>query len=330
MDNNRALETSSKEESGRKPMIYIKNTDIIGQRETKRNYYQQFLKDNFSTVAKTPIMALVNNGTVDNEDIQIIEYIYTARFSTIDQIERFCDSRGIEETRSRITNLLGVGMINAFFIMGSGKPGNYIAKPSDAKLFYCLKQGGKYILDEYSDRLFIQWEAGDNLTSIKNIESQIMLNETYLDMITSKVQMISFEPKPVFSLREEFLRCNAYYGFVDANGINEYMIFDTIRKEDNIDNIRKKIRMWEGLLCTRVWMRYFNDTKKIPMLVFITDNDDLAFTLAQNIVTGSKLNIFLITTFERIRNRALGDDGRFIKYNKEDGKLYEISYNLFG
>jgi len=318
------------EQPVRRPLVYIKNTDAIGHREGKRHYHQCFLKPNFATMAKTPVMAMVHDGIVDPEDMKILEYIYTARFSTIEQITRFCNSEDIENATSRVELLMSSGLLNAFFMVGSGKAGQYVRKPDDARLFYCLTQGSKYILDEYTDRLFIEWEAGDNIANIKNIESQVVLNEIYLDMKTSKAKMISNEPKPSFNLKEEILRCSAYYGFKDSNDATEYIIFDTIRREDNIDNIRKKIRMWETLLCTQIWRRYFNDTKKIPMLVFLTDNDELAYTLSQNIATGSKLSIFLITTFDRTFNKELGATGRFIKHKREEDKLYEISYKLFG
>ena len=109
----------------------------------------------------------------------------------------------------------------------------------------------------------------------------------------------------------------------------EYMVFDAIRAEDNPDDIQEKILRWEDyFINTKSYLRIFGASKRLPTLVFITDNDQSAVKLG-GMIAQTGLVSSLITTFNRIQYYQLSDMGKFLKYKEEDQQLHEIVYNLF-
>jgi hypothetical protein len=313
------------------PVKYVRSMDDIKTRKSSTLYQQYFIYDNFATTPKDPVMQLYYSGHIDREDIKILDFIYETRFSLQEQLVRFCDINGIENGKERVNIMYTHGLINKFFIASYTENKALVQAPRDGLYIYCLRRGGKYLLDEYSNRLFVEWDAGRNITQLKNIENQIILNEIYLDTISSKAKVNSWFFNKEFYLREKVIKANLSFNFQLPDESREYLLYDIIRKEDNIEDVQIKIRRWEEyLVTTKFWMRSFIKTNKYPMLVFVTDDDETASALAETISLTSKMKIFLITTFDRTMNKALNDSGRFLKYSNDDKTLYEITYNLFG
>ena len=310
---------------------YIKVTNKIGERNRKTYFYEIFSSDNFAVIPKTPIMELKQSGDIDDVDVDMIDFVYRSRFCSKSQLERYCKYKGYENVENRIWNLLGSGIINSFFLSRINPRNAAVHKPADAKTFYCLKIGGKYILEEFSDRRFVDWEAGNNITQIKNIENQEIFNEILLDIMTSGVKITNSWMHPEYSLREKRGKPLGHLGITrTTEKEKEYLIFDVIRMEDNPDDVQRKILLWEEYLVkNKSWMKIFGASKKLPTLVLITDNDESAMSLARSIGDSTQLNILLLTTFDRIENKKLNDVGKFLKYNRDDKTLYEVSYNLF-
>ena len=99
------------------------------------------------------------------------------RFCTEEQLIRYGRYKGYEDIENRIALLVGAGVLNSFFETMLNPKDGIIRKPDDAKRYICLKVAGEYLLREFSPRKIIEWEPGDNITHIKNIENQEILNE---------------------------------------------------------------------------------------------------------------------------------------------------------
>ena len=310
---------------------YIKKGAIIGDRNKKAYYYASFKSDNFARTPKTPIMELKQEGSVDEVDIDLIDFVYTVRFCTEEQLIRYGRYKGYEDIENRISLLVGAGILNSFFETMLNPKNGFIRKPDDAKDYLCLKVAGEYLLREFSPRKIIEWEPGDNITHIKNIENQEIFNEFYLDVLTSSsIKITNLWLHPEYSMREKKLSALGHIGITRTTEQDkEYMVFDAIRVEDNPDDIQEKILRWEDyFINTKSYLRIFGASKKLPTLVFITDNDQSAVRLA-GMTSKTNLVSCLITTFDRIQNRGLSDMGKFLKYKAEDQQLHEIVFNLF-
>ena len=221
--------------------------------------------------------------------------------------------------------------MNSFFETMLNPKDGIIRKPDDAKRYICLKVAGEYLLREFSPRKIIEWEPGDNITHIKNIENQEIFNEFYLDVLTSnKVKITNLWLHPEYSMREKKLPALGHIGMTRTiEQDKEYMVFDAIRIEDNPDDVQEKILRWEDyFINTKSYLRIFGASKRLPTLVFITDNDQAAVRLA-GMISRTGLVSSLITTFNRIQYYQLSDMGKFLKYKEEDQQLHEIAFNLF-
>lgn len=319
------------EQPARPVMTYVKTIEDLKLLNSGPLYTQYFTYDNFAKASKTPAMELYDKGEVDMNDIKVLEFIFEAQFSTEEQISRWCEIQGIENGKERVHIYQKLGLINPFFIAIYNKNKANVKRPSEALMFYCIRPMAKYLIEEYSDRLYVEWEAGDNLSGVKKIANRIIINDIYLDTISVKTKPAFWTFNAEYHLREHKIKPPFSCGYVKENKKDrEYMVYDIIRMDDNLSDIHEKIQRWEELFVrTKIWMKTFIYTKQYPMLVFITDNDSAAYTLAEQIGLTSKLETYLITTIDRIQNKAMGDAGRFLKYNKEDKTLYEIQYKLF-
>lgn len=310
---------------------YIKMNSTIGERNKKAYYYASFNSDNFARAPKTPIMELKQEGSFDEADIDLIDFVYTVRFCTEEQLIRYGRYKGYEDIENRIALLVGAGVLNSFFETMLNPKDGIIRKPDDAKRYICLKVAGEYLLREFSPRKIIEWEPGDNITHIKNIENQEIFNEFYLDVLTSnKVKITNLWLHPEYSMREKKLPALGHIGMTRTTEQDkEYMVFDAIRIEDNPDDVQEKILRWEDyFINTKSYLRIFGASKRLPTLVFITDNDQAAVRLA-GMISRTGLVSSLITTFNRIQYYQLSDMGKFLKYKEEDQQLHEIAFNLF-
>lgn len=314
------------EQPKKKDRVYISNSMDYLQFPTDRNFFPCFTKDNMTEISKNKVLPMMQSGVLDEDDVKLTEFIYASHYSVKDQLLRFCAINGIENGESRIENLITAGIINQFFLITTKD--YYGSRPEDARMIYCLRSGGKVLLDAFSDRYFIDWTPGDNYNSTKKIQNAIIMAENFLDMASAKVEVKNFENTPVFDIRGVNLTAQAYYGFRkkgDESGRTEYLLFDIARSTDNIDDVRKQSRLWESLIATQIWKKYFNDAKFKPLLVYITDNDESAKALAELVLAGTKINMVLMTTPERMK-RGIAEPGRFLKLEKESGQLEELNH----
>ena len=89
---------------------YIKMNSAIGERNKKAYYYASFNSDNFARAPKTPIMELKQEGSFDEADIDLIDFVYTVRFCTEEQLIRYGRYKGYEDIENRIALLVGAGV----------------------------------------------------------------------------------------------------------------------------------------------------------------------------------------------------------------------------
>ena len=303
-------------------MKYVKNSENYIR--VPENYNQCFIRDNFAPVNKNVVMQMKTSGVIDNDDLKIVEFIYRVGFATLEQLVRFCEIKGIIEPKSRI-NSLTRNMIMSDFVFTDIE--NYKgAYPPDIKPFYCLQEGGRYLLEQYADFSLVEWEQAYNCRSSRNVGKAIILTEIYLDLAISKQNLLFYTRNPFYVFKKYSLKGGATYGFTTNNG-SIYALVDIIRQSETLDGIREKLRRYESLLSTKIWKHYYYDSKETPMFIVVTDNDETALALAREIAV-TKIPAFLVSTDERLL-RGASEMGAFLKYNQDEDVLYETSYFNF-
>lgn len=303
-------------------MRYIKNTNNYVH--IPDNYEQCFIRDNFAPVNRGVLMQIKAKGVIDNDDIKITEFIYRVGFATIEQIERYCDMLGIEEAQNRVSALCKYMVLSDFvFTDIENYKGVY---PPDIKMFYCLQEGGRYLLEQFSGLTLIEWEQAYNLRCSRNIGKALILTEFYLDFLSIKSDLTFYTRNPFYVFKKNQLKGGATYGVNTSKG-TVYTLVDVIRKSETLDGIREKLRRYESLLSTKIWRHYYPDGIETPTLIIITDTDESALLLAKEIAI-MKIPSFLVSTDERIL-KGIGDVGAFLQYNADEETLYEASYFNF-
>lgn len=303
-------------------MKFIKNTeDYI---KIPDGYEQKFAHEPFASTSLSAMVSYKESGIIENKDIKILDFIYTFSFVTYEQLERFCTQNNINELDGRLETLYTSVAINKMFLVDIERYQGPI--PSNSKVFYCLADGGRQLLERFGDRNYINWEQGSNLCSSRTIGKNVLDAEIYLRMNEVGKELTNYEKKPLYNFRGTPLSVEGVFRFKNGSG-SDYIITDIIRKNERIDEVRDKIRKYESLLCTNIWKKYYPDAIRQPLLLIITDNEEEALNYSREITQTTKMEVFLISTDDRIR-MGIDVEGSVMQYDKNDDCLYETKYEF--
>ena len=289
-------------------------------------YEQTFVNPNFATVSKNAVMKLKENGMIDNDDIEIVLFVYNMTVVTKEQVERYCKHRGIENGADRLDSLCQSACLNKFFL--TTEPKYRGTMPADIMYFYCLQTGGTYLLKQFKCMDMLEWGQGDNLMCSRLVGKYVLSTEMYLEMLTAPKALIVYNKSPFYVFPNYTLRAGAIYGFRASSGAMDYLQTDVIRSSEDILDVREKLRRYESLVTTKYWKRYYNDADNVPYLLLVTDNDDTAYSLAKEITTGTHIHKFLISTDERIL-RGVRSEGSVLEYDENNKVLFETRCPFF-
>lgn len=304
-------------------MKYIKNrANYIAIPD---NFHQRFFHDPNSQTNLTQIVNLKYTGVLDDSSIKILEFIYDVRFATLEQIEMFCGIKEIEYLEERLNTMFKAFAVNKFGMVDIERYANKL--PPDAKAYYCLGYAGMQLLQQFSGRDYIDWEPGKTIQGARNISKHLFSTEIYLHMLSCGVPLINTEYKPEFSVNKSTLRPMYGYSFKLKDGSIDYILTDIMYASDKISDIRYKLRLYEGLLTSNLWGKYFPDASRQPMMVIYTEDDATALALAREISTGTKLSVYLLSTMERTININMFETGAFLRYDGND-MFTEIGYSF--
>ena len=301
---------------------YIKEENSINIPE---DFEQTFFKDPFVTTDLTATVMLKSKGIIDKTDIKIINYIYETKFCTKDQIKKWAKYEGMDEGElfDRLDVLFTNTIINKF---GFVDQENYKGKlPPDIKIFYCLHDGGKNLLDNFSGEDFIDWQAGYNVTHPKNVLKSLISAELYTQFYTSSSTLVFHARRPLFKIKmDRFYGGDTYC--ITRGDETHYYICDTFLSSDRTNMVRNKLRNYESVFSTQIWKGTYKDTGTTPHLIFITDDDNAAGILAGE-VAQFKINDFLITTKDRLLT-GINTQGSFLTLNRTKNSLDLTSLNV--
>jgi len=275
------------------------------------------------------VMLKIDNEVTD-DDVEFIKFINKVRFCTFEQAERFANGIGLEHVKERLLFLFKNGIINKFAIVDKEDKKSKV--PGDAKMFYCMHDGAKIILEHFTDE-HISWDFTDNVASSNAMNKYLLNTELFLDILFgSKVQLAYFSSSPEFSMKSQILKAGSQYCFAIPDNSPLYLLVECFSSCDDIMMIRNKIRGYESLLSTNIWKKFYPDALTPPMLFVFTENDGLALEVAQEIKMTTKMNMnnCRFSTRERISG-DLTKMGSFLKFvdNNDGGCLEDTNVAIF-
>lgn len=288
---------------------------------------QIFLHNPKSQVNKENTISLYVEEKIDDNDIKIIDFVWKLAFCTKEHIHRFALSNNIENLDKRLDMLFTHHLVNKFYLCKDKHPTEKAAP--DAEMIYCLAEGGKQIIENFCDD-YISWGVNKIAMSSNIISKTLIDTELYLDIIyNTKGYHVEHDKMPSYYLSTKNFTLASHYRFVLESG-NFYMITEVIRSTDDILKVRPRLQLINSLLAKQNWRKYYPDTKNVPMLIVVVENDEHAYQIAQEITqtTEIKTENFRITTSERMRSGISNEDS-FLVYDKSTEALYPTSIALF-
>ena len=271
-------------------------------------------------------MKIKESGQIDNSDIDILEFVSEMGVVTKEQIKRFCIKKGIENGEDRLAPLCNACCLNSFVLTTEAK---YKGKfPPDIMRYYVLHAGGAYLLERFKGIDMLNWTQANNVMCSRLVGKSILNTELYLEMITQNKPLIYYDKAPIYDFAHNVaLRGGAVYGFRAGDGSVFYLLTEIIRSSEKTKTIRQRVRNYETLVGTKYWRRYYNDSKEAPVLLFLTDNDDVAFSLAREIRDSTKLSTFMMSTDERIL-KGISNEGSIFIYDRETDTMNESKIEI--
>lgn len=304
------------------------------------NGYKQTFQNKFtSSVAKHEVIKMKNSGILTDRDLEIAKFLFKFRFATLEQIYNYLkiinmltqkapnESGEVTETtinsiKSRLDKLVQNRIINKFML---GIIEEDRIQP-DAKIFYCLDLGGKFLLTNYSNEDTTDWFVTTNLKASNLISKDIVTVDFYLSLMKkSKDRVKYFEVSPLrkcdkVNILPSFEFCLEY------NGKPKYFICEIVREYDIPSYFSNKIEKIERLVETNAWRKYFFDSDNPPIL-FIFAEDELNAKDAGKIISNqTAIQRYRISTDEKIK----GDlSTAFMQYIKDEDILHPVKANMF-
>lgn len=286
------------------------------------NYEQTFVNSNFAVINENSVVLQKYNGNIDNEDMTLIKFIHDMVIVTAEQIERFCKIKDITEGLKRTENLITSAVLNKFFLTDEVKYTGVL--PDDIRMFYCLQDGGRILLEKYREMDLVDWTQAKNCMSSRGIHKTLINTELYLEMLSIKEKFFSFEKTPYFPMSSSTtLRAGASFGLKTENG-NVYLLSDCIKKNEDIASLKERFRRYETLIKTRRWKRFYHESFKRPVVCFIVDSDVFALAVGREIseTAPNLLNYICFTTPERLL-RGIQNENSALEYDANSDALLE-------
>lgn len=309
-------------------MDYIRQGTPFSSYAKKAKLKQCFLHSPRQEINVDNIIALYVDRKIDDDDLKLVEFIWRAEFSVMEQINRFALANNIEHVNERINHLFNTFILNKFFLyVPSGEKGK---APGDAEMIHCLTEGGKALIENYIDE-YIVWNL-HNLSVSPNIVSKALIDtELMLDIkYGTSIKKMYYQKRPRFYLgKDEVFALNSHYLF-DIEGKHFYMVTDVIGSTENSLRLRPRLKEIGMVFETQIWRKYYTDTSQTPLLLFVVDTDEDAEVLAKELTTITRIlpENYRITTSERMK-KGIGTDESFIMYDKNTETLFETGIPIF-
>lgn len=310
-------------------MYILENDDI----STIREGFRQVFENKFTiNIGLKEIIKMRNNGAITDRDLKITKLLFKFRFATLDQIYEHLEIINTEDDmaakmniKNRLDKLVKYHVINKFNL--TMNPSIDVIQP-EAMDFYCLDLGGRHLLSHYSNKDVADWYTVENMKASEVILKDLKALSFYISLMKSCPAKVVY-----FNLREDMKigKKNFEPDFVfllEINGVKNYFIGEIVLDSDFPMMIRERLFKLDELFSTNTWKKYFYDAQVPPVLLFITDNDDLALSVADMTIETTELDRFRVSTGERM-TKPLYDLGAFLKYEEKGKPLTEIRAGSF-
>lgn len=276
--------------------------------------------------SKEKIMNLKEGGAITSDDMDIIEFLFKVGFATHLQVSKYCHIKGIKKVQRRLNLMFNNAIINKVSFVDDNKQVNKI--PEDALIVYCLSDGGKYLIDHYTSLATYNWDSSIIYQSSRNIANKLFSTELYIKVLGNEKSPVSSISSDYYMMYKNVKIIPSFVYRIASQNVPFYLITEVIRADMDILELRNLIHNYESFFATQHYKRFFPDVVALPYIVFLTDDDNAALKLCNEVVISSRLTNVIYTTPERL-GRGLDTQGSFLTFNPSTNQLIEATFKIF-
>lgn len=298
----------------------------------KQTFQNKFTQNN---IGKSEIIKLRNEGIISDRDMEIIKFLYTFTFATVDhiyllfEIHKGDKNYSIDALRNRMDKLVKYRVLNKFILTQFEEEKINKDIYPDALFVYCLDFGGRYLLEQYTNYDVYDWNSTVNMRASELISKNLIVGTFYLKLLKNLGSNLNYVlANKTYSVQKKGIHIPLTFG-INYLGQTRYFVVDVIRECDYPVHSREKAQKLEMLLATNGWKKYFHDTDAAPILFLIADDDELAFDVAKLMYHSTEVKNFRLSTDERLSTKELHEPGTFLKYLEEEDILRGVATSIF-
>lgn len=285
----------------------------------------QYAPSATTSVSERKLAELYAKGIINNDDIEVVKFLYKFAMATPAQIMKALRLDNEEALKQRMSKLIQYRVLNRFMFIN----GVETVIPSDALIVYTIDAGGALLLRHFSmEEDCDNWRIDEILMSSVKVMKRLLVVDFYLRLSEEcPTRLRYFQIEPILMANKvkvipRFVFC------LEIEGIKKYFIGDVAVEEELItpdgNKMLNKITRFETLLATNGWKKYFEDEVE-PVLIMISDVDNACLRMA-NVISATEIKQCRYTTEARFK-KPLARLGAFMKY--EDDKLKDVKATIF-
>lgn len=278
----------------------------------------QYAPSATTSVSERKLAELYAKAIINNDDIEIVKFLYKFAMATPSQIMKALRLEDEEYLKQRMSKLIQYRVLNRFIFID----GVETVIPSDALVVYTVDAGGALLLKHFSmEEDCDNWRIDEILMSAVKVTKRLMVVDFYLRLREEcPTRLRFFQIEPILSVNKVKVIPRFVFA-LEVDGVKKYFVGDVAVEEELMtpdgNKMVNKIARFETLLSTSGWKKYFDDEVE-PVLIMISDIDNASLRLAKAI-SATEIKQCRYTTAERIQ-KPLGEMGAFLKFDTNELK----------
>lgn len=315
---------------------YIKKGETFKKENIEGLFYQAFLNTPVVTINNSVIMDLWQKKKVNNEDIQIIDFIFQSSICTKSQLEKFAKIKDISKIDDRLAKLSENLIINYFILTDERK--FKAAFPADAERYYCMHVGGSVLLEQLGNYKAVCFEPGKVIQGAGKVIRHCAVTEISLLLLKAKGVDVEITPSPFFTVSTPGIAprmlksMSSYWLSFEGSSEHRTLILDTVFQDDRNFDMYDMLANYSQFLSSQLWKKYYGPLKKPPLLLIVVHSEETALKCANqfNVISKGRFNNYMFVTTESLSNiKDIPPYFSCLKYDPESQSLVPFNHYLF-
>ena len=268
------------------------------------NYKQIFQNKFTNSIDKHKVVAAKDDGDITDRDIEIVKFLFSCRFATLEQICTYLrltgnlnDQTSENSIKIRLDKLVQLYKILNKFMLSTYEEERI---DNDALQIYCLDLGGLFLLHNFTNEPLEDirnWRPKTaNLHTPESVAKDIFVADIFLKLLdTFGSDLKNFEAYKKMSFEKTLITITFDF-CIERDGVRKYFIGQLAREDEMLSRFAKEADNIEKIVSTNAWKKYYPDSPQEPVVLFFTSDDYTAQEIGIS-VSERQIKKYRITTF---------------------------------